>query len=432
MSTAASAQLTFDRMRDFVKQETSVKPFRHLDLSLTAGTTGIGFDLSSPITEHLDLRAGFSYMPYFEYNMNFDIQVGNYKYDDSKSASENAVLEKQFYRNKFKNLTGYLSGFTGLEISSSNAVDMVGTPNMFNAKIILDAHPFKNKNWRISAGVYIGKANIGNAVNSTEAMNVTMAAAMYNTLYTKLMNREKLTVDYNGNNVVVFREDALSVLKSKFEGNGMMTIPLGTLSRDIVATEDIYYDHKEFAMSESDWEQYCFDNYWDLDDAEFDAMIATGGPTTHEPAVFDENGNLTNGDKSIKYHKGDPIYKEGETFRIAPDGRQMIEANARVNPVKPYLGFGYGGPISKDKRTLISFDAGLLFWGGVPSVTASTSMTAAKQSIGVNANGEKVYVKADMCRDFSSIRGKADDYITIAKKFIAYPVLELRITQKLF
>ena len=37
--------------------------FQHLDLSVTLGTTGIGIDVASPVTEWAQLRLGYEFMP---------------------------------------------------------------------------------------------------------------------------------------------------------------------------------------------------------------------------------------------------------------------------------------------------------------------------------------------------------------------------------
>ncbi|MCH5302843.1 MAG: hypothetical protein J1E77_08380, partial [Prevotella sp.] len=37
--------------------------FDHLGVGVSVGTTGIGFDLAAPVTDYLQLRAGYSFMP---------------------------------------------------------------------------------------------------------------------------------------------------------------------------------------------------------------------------------------------------------------------------------------------------------------------------------------------------------------------------------
>ena len=36
--------------------------FNHLDASLTLGTTGIGFDVSTPVGDYAQLRVGYAFM----------------------------------------------------------------------------------------------------------------------------------------------------------------------------------------------------------------------------------------------------------------------------------------------------------------------------------------------------------------------------------
>ena len=59
--------------------------FNHLDLSVSLGTSGIGFDLATPVGNYVQLRAGFEFMPGFHAGIDFPIEVGGEpaeKYDD--------------------------------------------------------------------------------------------------------------------------------------------------------------------------------------------------------------------------------------------------------------------------------------------------------------------------------------------------------------
>ena len=49
--------------------------FQHLDISLTAGTTGIGIDVASPVGKYVQLRAGYEFMPRFTKRMKFDLTI---------------------------------------------------------------------------------------------------------------------------------------------------------------------------------------------------------------------------------------------------------------------------------------------------------------------------------------------------------------------
>ena len=101
--------------------------FQYLDASVSLGTTGVGFDISSPIGNYVNLRAGFDFMPRFHYNMNFEVQVG----DDPKTSAS-----------KFSRLSGILNSLTGFEVD--NQIEMIGKPTINNFKLLVDVFPFKN------------------------------------------------------------------------------------------------------------------------------------------------------------------------------------------------------------------------------------------------------------------------------------------------
>ena len=46
--------------------------FDHLAASVSLGTTGLGIELAAPVTEYLDVRAGYSYMSVSDY-IRFDV-----------------------------------------------------------------------------------------------------------------------------------------------------------------------------------------------------------------------------------------------------------------------------------------------------------------------------------------------------------------------
>ena len=57
----------------------------------------------------------------------------------------------------------------------------------------------------------------------------------------------------------------------------------------------------------------------------------------------------------------------GAPCYVEPDENNMMTAKVKVNNFRPYLGFGYGGRLFKNSdKYRISFDAGVMFWGGTP------------------------------------------------------------------
>lgn len=161
--------------------------FRHLDLAVNVGTTGIGFEASTPIGDYLKLRAGFDFMPRFTYDMQFTVQVGDSlesKYDKNGNRVET----------KFDRMSGYLEELTGTKVDDT--VDMVGEPRFNNFKLIFDVFPFKDKRWYFSAGFYWGRSQIGYAYNKTEDMSTLMAVSIYNNIYRKVVDGDAIFMDF--------------------------------------------------------------------------------------------------------------------------------------------------------------------------------------------------------------------------------------------
>lgn len=201
--------------------------FQHLDASLTLGTTGIGIDVSSPIGDYVNLRAGFDFMPHFHHNMTFLVEVGD---DPSKSAS------------KFARLSGLLEGLTGYKVD--NGIDMVGVPTLYNFKLLVDVFPFKNnKKWHVTAGFYFGSSKIAKAYNTTEDMPSLMAVGIYNNLYDRIAAGEP-----------IFEDTFLPYeMEEKVLNYGRMGVHVGDYSRDIYDDQgQLIHEKGKPYMMESD------------------------------------------------------------------------------------------------------------------------------------------------------------------------------------
>ena len=268
--------------------------FNHLNVGVTLGTTGLGVEASMPINNYLWVRSGLSFLPHVEVPMTFEIQVG----DDPATSKE-----------KFLRMSDVLESFTGKPVSDN--VYMTGKPKMWNWNVLFDIYPFqKNLHWRVTAGFFLGPANIGEAFNKTESMASLVAVDIYNNVYDKLHG------------------------KSKRELAGVKLLDLGP------GYEDVYMDLDMLLKMQS----------------LFDAAGRMGlyvGDYTHD--VVDENGNV--------------IHKKGDPYVMTPDEDHMVKADMKVNAFKPYIGFGYDGRLAKgNDRLHVGFDAGVMFWGGKPCV----------------------------------------------------------------
>lgn len=282
-------------------------PFNKLDVALTLGTTGVGIDVASPVTNFMQVRTGFTYMPKFEYNMDFPIEVGEGSREEQQS--------------RFEHLSGMLEQLTGHAIN--DRVDMVGEPSFGNFKLLVDFFPLNDKRWHVTAGFYAGPSKIGKAYNTTADMPTLFAVSMYNSMYDKAANDEPILEMGN-----------FSIWGDQLLEYGRMGIPMGQKA-------------------------------------------------------------------------------DGTTYRMEPDGNSMVSAKMKVNRFRPYLGFGYGtSMMNNNSKYNISFDCGVLFWGGTPSVLTHDG--------------------TDLVKDVKNVPGKVGDYVDLAKQFKVFPVVEVRISRRLF
>ena len=245
--------------------------FNHLDVSLTTGSTGIGFDASMPLNDWMDVRAGYAIMPRFNYRMHFGVEVG----DDPTTSQQ-----------KFNRLSGLLADFTGNQVD--NVVDVDGKPTYWNWKLLVDVKPFKNKHWHLTAGLYYGSREVARAVNAIEDMPSLMAVSIYNNLYKRALNNDlSFTIgtvtdgdeeeDENNGTTGV-----LTKLQEKLIEYGKMSINMGVFSHDIYYKEDVY-------------------------------------DVTPEHGAIIDGEYYAPGERYIIHHKGDLMHTKGDTYRMTPD-----------------------------------------------------------------------------------------------------------------
>ncbi len=332
----------------------------HLDLSVTGGTTGLGFDLAAPINDKFRVRIGASFLPTHQKHMNFDTEVGDY--NPALTPKQNAQQSAE----KFQKLSSAFSGIAGETIDKE--IDILGERSFNNFKLLVDYYPFKNnKHWHLTAGFYWGSSTFAKAYNTATCMTELMAVTMYNNMRKSAMAEEPL-ITYNNLSVYLpytFNSDIVEY--------GDMSIVLGKYSHDIYAKEDILWD--------------------------FDALDPISGAILHEKG-------------DIRYAKGDLIHKAGDPYQMLPDEDNMVKVTAKTNSFRPYLGMGYETSLTKDKRTSISVNAGILLWGGSPEITTH----------------EGINVK----KDLMDLKGKFADNVNSLSHLNVYPVFTLRLTRRLF
>lgn len=343
---------------------------QHLDVSLTAGTTGIGFDVASPVTEWAQVRAGYEFMPRFTKRMKFDLTIGG-----RPARSYDADGNRQ--ETTFDKMSEFLYQFTGYDVDDH--VDMIGKPTINNFKFLIDVFPFKqNRHWHFTAGFYWGPSQFAYAENAIESSVSLVSVGIYNGMYEKAINDEPLfdleSMGYSG---ATFSPEYQDKLYAKMKEFGRLGFAVGEFNAPFGIS---YKDGKYHEISA---EHYS----------------------------YDESGKIVFDAETREAYK--MLYAPGDAYIVEPDDRGVVSVSAKSNSFKPYLGFGYSGRLVKGRDDWkVSFDCGAMFWGGTPDVYVND---------GIN-----------LTKDIKNVKGQVGTYVDIFKAFKVYPVLSFRITKTIF
>ncbi len=161
-TTGNSGQGLFAKMKDH-------HIFDRLNVAFTLGTTGLGLEVASPITDWARLRLGFDGIPKFNLPMNFDV----------------ATYAGEEQTNGFEHVKDIMYQITGQEIDEQ--VKMNAKPYFCNFKLLVDIFPIKaDRRWHVTAGLYFGNSIVGRAVNDKGETNSLVAMNLYNRIYDKM------------------------------------------------------------------------------------------------------------------------------------------------------------------------------------------------------------------------------------------------------
>ncbi len=343
--------------------------FNHFDASFTLGTTGFGFDVATPITDWVRLRAGGTFRLPSHHSATIGTEIAS------------GVSEEEQTR-RFEKLSSMMESFMGT--APSRTVELEGSERMNNFKFLVDVFPFKNnRHWRVTAGFFIGNGTIVEGHNTSLSVNTLAAMSSYNAMYEQARRGEFVDLSELGIDIDADMESKIiNKLRSWGEttdasGNATyaeygISMPIGTYAHDVIAQQDIY----------------------------------------------DLKGNLV-------HRKGEVIRSKDETVRLVPDDDDMVRVDVHVNKFKPYLGLGYEFAASKDKRSSIGIDAGVLFWGGSPVFDV-------KLPVGMDASGNVLTQNLDLVRDVNNITGSLGDHVKTADNYTVYPEISVRFTRRLW
>ena len=149
--------------------------FKHLEISLTAGTSGVGLDVAAPISRYVQVRLGYDYMPHFRKQLSMNLAGGG-------QAARQYNAQGNRIKTPFDRIQQYMFDQTGMEMDDH--ILLTGQATMHNMKMLVDIYPSKySKTWHITAGVYWGPAEFAKAENAAESQNTLSMMADYNRMY---------------------------------------------------------------------------------------------------------------------------------------------------------------------------------------------------------------------------------------------------------
>lgn len=104
---------------------------------------------------------------------------------------------------------------------------------------------------------------------------------------------------------------------------------------------------------------------------------------------------------------------DGSYYHTVPAADGRVYANSYTNPIRPYLGFGYGKTFGRTNRCTLSFEGGCLMWGGSPTIISHD---------GVDLVHDMAYIK----------KGHLRHLVNTVAAMKVYPVLEARLAWRIF
>ena len=158
--------------------------FKHLEMSLTLGTSGVGLDVAMPVSRFVQVRLGYDYVPRLKKKFRMNLAGGS-------EAARQYNGQGNRIRTKFDNIQQYLYEETGMEIDDH--IMLTGQLTMHNLKALVDIYPGKyNKQWHITLGVYYGSEQIAKAEDASESQTTISLMEMYNQDYEEAAAGDKI------------------------------------------------------------------------------------------------------------------------------------------------------------------------------------------------------------------------------------------------
>lgn len=154
------AILSIGMMCSPVSAQKELGIFNSLLVGVSAGTTGIGIDVATPVTPHFAIRGGVSFMPGISFDADVDVDLKDPKLEENSSL----------------NLTGNMKRASG--------------------ELLVNYYPFLSSSFFVTAGAYFGGNKLlkvkGHSDKLAEYVNGGNQASI-------IIGDQEIPVDKNGN-----------------------------------------------------------------------------------------------------------------------------------------------------------------------------------------------------------------------------------------
>ena len=323
----------------------------HMDVGVNVGTVGLGIEVAAPIGDYVRVRAGYNWIPSFNFHSDFNVDTSTGGGASSFISKFGKINEKLTQSNIDINLPYFaeekelMEQFANGNIEAKDYVSMRMKPNVHQFKFLVDVMPFKNnKHWSFTAGFFVGPSNVGHACNAKEETPILKAVNLYNSRY----YRDYILPDDNGLYEMYFQYvdgdgnlhyAEINSLTDFVKKTGMAGFSLGTFKDDgLKALMLPDKDAKARAeMKVSKFRPYLGFGYnthlskdkrWNLN-VDAGILILCGAPSVYvdnvykidaSPLQLDENGNYLSGMGLDEYgnYYGDIVRWNPEEWTYEP------------------------------------------------------------------------------------------------------------------
>lgn len=162
-----------NRIKDIAEKMNKHDVFNTIEVAANIGTTGLGLEVASPMTQWAKLRVGFDWMPQFTVPMNFELS----------SYVAGQINEK------FDRIQDMMYKMSGMRIDQE--IQMESKPTMTTFRLLVDVYPFKNnRHWHFTTGFFVGGNSMGKSINKMTEMPSLLALNMYNRMFNEITSDE--------------------------------------------------------------------------------------------------------------------------------------------------------------------------------------------------------------------------------------------------